>query len=249
LCDVNIETPALVRYLPTQVWHSNIIARAMSYDEQTASYSQTADFLEALGKAYDATRHLVGADVVFLPGRIDAIRAEVGKLLSEGESIIDLPEMIGESFARILAALTRGVPNPIWMWGDLEWLQLEDILHSANQHSAYALADQMGLSRNQWQMTTYLINLYGKSTTAAATAASKATIDEIIEKYHNLPFKSLMTMVRASGLDYADNTVKSYRRRYRKSISAPLLARGKSGNVSCAALTLVLGDVLSNCPI
>ena len=210
-CDVVITKPTETNFHFTEVWHASLVARHLGY--KGGGYADLADFLEALGAAYDATRNLDNIDADWLDGvRGSGLAARVREALAQGESILDLPDMLGDSFARIVATLTNCQPLSVWTWGDIEWLEWEDEMNSAATHSAWVLARRFNISG---VTASTLIEAYGKQLSSQVRVARKGEIDDLIAEHHQLPFSELYALVVESGFDYAPATIKSFRRRHR----------------------------------
>lgn len=128
LCDVVIKEPVETAYGLLEVWHAQIVANAMGYKEgQTGA--ALAGFLEALASGYDATRQVVAQDEDWLEGTRDAEKREqITALLRSGVSIVDVPDMVHDSFIRVVATMTQAQPCVLWSWSERQWAEWEDAL-------------------------------------------------------------------------------------------------------------------------
>ncbi len=211
LCDVIITTPVAVRYAFDQVWHADVVASAVGYDGESGG-GQLADFLEALARGYDATRKLSGLDADWLDG-IGDLRNRVGALLTEGESIVDLPSVIGDSFARIVGAITQGQPNIIWSWDESTWLRLEGVLCSSEYHVAQSIAVAFGVT---WDMADQLIHLYGKSGESERRTQRHEQINAILERHPTAKLREIARLCDEAGIEVEYALLQSYRLRWLK---------------------------------
>lgn len=158
LCDVRLGPPMPITHHFTDVWHARIVADATGYREGDGG-AALADFLEALAAGYDATRQVAEQDDDWLEGTQDPDRrAQIVELLQRGESIIDLPDILGDSFARIIATITRAQPSPVWAWPEVRWATFEDALQRPRL-SLLALSKEYGLTRSQVET---LCGAYGR---------------------------------------------------------------------------------------
>lgn len=211
LCDVVITTPVAVNYTFDQVQHGPVVARAVGYNGETGG-AQLADFLEALAFGYDAVHRLAHLDADWLTG-VNDLRDKVAEHLQTGQSIIDLPELMGESFSRIVAAITRSQPNIIWAWDEMTWLRFESTLLASQTHAANRLADEFGLT---WRMAETLIHLYGRQPEAERRADRQAQLNAILEANPGIPMKTYARLAAEAGVSGSYSMLQAHRLRWRR---------------------------------
>lgn len=203
------------------VWHAEIVATATGYKGNGGG--NLADFLEALAMGYDATREVAAQDDDWLEGVAHpTYRAAIVEQLRAGESIIDLPAILGDSFIRILAGITKAYPSILWTWGEARWAALEDQLNSAPAHNPTVLGRAFGITTDQ---AGALIKLYGKDKARAANigrpslAATKVAEGRFMSE-PTCSIKEQQQWLAAQGIMYALPALKKLRQRWRAKLAA-----------------------------
>ena len=127
LCDVVITAPVKVRFQFHEVLGGDVVARHLGY-KPGAGGAALADYLEALAGAGDAMNRLHQFDANWDDGIVE-LYPRVAELLRSGESIIDVPNILGDSHARVIASVTRQ-RSIVWAWSESRWAAFEDYLAS-----------------------------------------------------------------------------------------------------------------------
>jgi hypothetical protein len=173
LCDLSVDAPAPVRFGFNEVWYAGVVARAMDWHGQGGA--RLADYLEALGAAYDATRRLADFDEHWLDGGSD-LHDRAAEQLRAGVSIVDLPSVLGDAFARIVGAITRGQPSITWTWTEQRWAEFESCMLEHGAASGSTLSRRFGIGRRHAES---LAALYGQSAAALDTKARVRRMTEM----------------------------------------------------------------------
>jgi len=176
LCDVVIGTPVPINYSFTDVRHGDIVARATGY--QGGAGANLADYLEALASAVDATAHLRDFEPNWLDGVKDML-PQIKEHLGCGESIIDLPDILGVSFAQIVGALGGGQATMIWTWDELTWIEFE--IHLQGDSISYQeTADRFGINHEQ---VARLAKLYGRKPPLEGARERNARLRSLVDEH------------------------------------------------------------------
>ena len=178
LCDVRVGEPTPINFSINQVLGSEFL------DDDRWSHpwdaSKVADYAETLLAAYDEWRER-SANPAFRDGHARRLRdraafqAEVRELLRSGESIVDVPAILGITFDEMWEAL-RHARSPFYeTWGDLDWLKFESALESfpPGVFNTYQLASRLGMPRREVQLRKMVLgqlaeSLYGRRQVSAA---------------------------------------------------------------------------------
>lgn len=212
LCDVVVKEPAPINFGFTDVWHADIVAKAVGYKEGNEG-AALADFLEALGSAYEATRVVAAQDEDWLEGTHDtAYRAKIVKLLRSGESIIDLPDVLCDSFAHIIACLTRGRPCIVWSWPEATWATLEDAMR-ATEVSPTTLAKTFNVTYSQAES---FVEWYGRAKVVSPRKQTTARAAQLFEQHRDEPIKIIFDTMIAEGFNVNLNQIYRLRSRWRQ---------------------------------
>jgi hypothetical protein len=243
LCDVVLKgEPVEVKYGFHQVWRSDLIMRATGYKEGQGG-SALADYLEALGMGYEATRRIAEFDDNWREGVCDPERvSRVKTLLTEGTSIIDLPDILGDSWARIVATLTSGQATIVWSWSEARWARWEDAIRDKNR-SANSIGKEFGLFANS--VLAYMrwwgvdrssdAGRYGGRPKAPAT---KRTL-ELLGEPGGMERTARSIAEQLNGEGFPDAThlsVIKVRKRWRDRLNSPLVSTTIAGSAAAIAL-------------
>lgn len=212
LSDVIITEPITPKYAFDQVWHAGLIARATGY--RGGGGKQLADFLEALAYGYDATRRLADLDSDWTSGiRTTDLRGRIVEQLQAGESIVDLPNILGDSFARILAALTHEQSSLVWTWSELQWIEFETYIMSSDKHSDFELHRKFHMGRRQ---AASLIEAYGKTVGEARSKDRAKKAEAIVVKYLDRSNVEVEARLADEGLEYSQASIRKIRQRIKE---------------------------------
>lgn len=166
LCDVVITEPVRVRYHLKDTLHAGVIQRALGINK-IDSPAKAGELMEALGKAYDACRRYDGiADEV--PDMYNNRRKILG-LLQAGESIIDIPKLVGLDFVDVVRVLTAGRATKLWLWDEATWAEVEDAVRSGIGRKL--LARRFGVEENQART---VLKWYGENSSHWVNTAGAA---------------------------------------------------------------------------
>lgn len=162
LCDVEIGAPTPTNFSLTEVMMGTKtggeIAELLGLGRPWNA-ANVASLMEAMGSAYETVTRMRDFDPDYdvPPFRL---RGMVAEQLQAGHSILDLPDILGTSFAQILSALTGGHPSNIWTWDDLDWLRFEAYLHDHEYVRPSDLVNEFGIATRQTAIG--LMERYGK---------------------------------------------------------------------------------------
>lgn len=210
LCDVRFVEPAPIVCSFVETWHAGIVARAHNYKEGEGG-AKLANFLEALGGAYDATRRIANQADGWLEGTASTeYRQRIHALLQSGESMIDLPNILQDSFARIVATLTAGQPTVCWTWGDPDWARFEDAM-AAPSVAPSVLSKDFGIT---YEQAVYLIGAYGRERAAAPPKKSITRAHELFAAHPTLSAAQVTDLLLAEGYEANYEKVKKQRQRW-----------------------------------
>jgi hypothetical protein len=238
LCDVVITEVTPTNYHFDQVWHAGIVARATGYKRQGGA--SLAAFLESLSYAYDATRRLADTDGDWLDdvGTSGAnLKAKVEAYLQDGHSILDVPDLVVDSFDRIVAAITGCQPCLIWTWDNRQWLAFESYLTTKHTHSQSDLAERFGLTRPQ---CTNLVKLYGKGLEGEAHLARAARAAELFDGHQDKGAPEILQMLLDEGHEYTLDGVRKARQRWRFRRSGVYAAAAAAATISLTLMAKIM---------
>jgi hypothetical protein len=202
LCDVKIVAPVPTRFRFTEVWGADVVASALGY--KGGGYADLADFLEALAMGYDATRRLdrVGCD--FMEGG-EQLTKQVKAALGDGHSIVDLPDILGESFSRIVGALTSCKPHILWTWDEQRWIEFECHLLSRDIVSLRETGREFGLED---KTVAKLVAAYGRRAPREGNEAKMARIRELFAEHPDWTSTQIHAQLTSEGHQANLSTVK-----------------------------------------
>lgn len=210
LSDVIITTPTPVNYSFTEVWHADIIARAVGYTD--GGGERFVRFLTALAEAYDQTRHLADLDADWSEGTQEPARkAEIASLLAAGESMVDMADLIGDSHARVMATITSGQPTMLWVWSERRWAEWEDAINRTPIPSSASLGREFALD---WHTVNSLLDWYGKTSLRSSRKEMWGRIKEIILANPTLTARQIAEAIRAEGHTVDPEAVRKHRQRH-----------------------------------
>jgi hypothetical protein len=120
LCDVVVTNPVQVRYAPHEVLYADIVIKYQNLGTPWTA-KDLADLWDGLGKAADA--------FATLNGRVDAPPSDykpvITRLLSDGHSMVDIPEMVGITLEQCGLAVASGRHTVLASWEEGDWLAWE----------------------------------------------------------------------------------------------------------------------------
>lgn len=207
-CDVIIDTPTEVHYGFDQVWGGDVARRGLGIDPMEGG-ARLATFLEALGSAYDATRRMYDPSDDDPSIGAKELRPLIGEQLQAGESIIDLPDILGRSMAAILAGVTGGNPALCWAWDDMEWLRWESRMADTDIVTARLAAD-FNLHPSSCKS---MMELWGAKDAGSSKTASDKVAKAFVEANPELSSYEVATALADQGISYRADSVRRYRRR------------------------------------
>lgn len=224
LCDVVIKEPVPVRYAFHEVHLADIVAKHTRYRDG-AGGAPLAAFLEAFSDAIEATARMRDFDPDWLDGALRSdLSDRIHAHLAQGESIVDAPDMLGESFARIVAVLTRGQPSTVWTWDERRWVEFEERMTAPGAVAACDIEREFGVTRHFVGRMAQVF--YGTQLLSDEKARRNHRMRELFE-LGCLSNQRIVDTLQAEGwVDVRYETVKKMRQRWRKQITQHLPAAG-----------------------
>lgn len=218
LCDVQLpDTPLTPKFGFDQIHHADVVMRATGLDPMVGG-RHLASFLDQLGSAYEAVSRLSALDDVDDDAvGLHALRDAIGEQLQAGESIVDLTDILGESFARIVAGISGGVTSTCWTWSELEWIRWEVALEDGMtvvSHLAEAFNIEQSTAKRMMQ-------LWGVQDDGSAKTENDRQAKEIIDANPEMPPKAMHEHLAAVGIEYRRDSIVRYRSKQRKANLRP----------------------------
>lgn len=241
LCDVNIEEPVPYSYgfggdadvsgADEGFVHGSDILLTLKDTKYGAPWTQEklAEFGEALMAGWDAMveQRKHGTR---LPGdRLTRIRDEVAELVQSGESMVDVPVILGLDWDTVACGITHGTSaRSVWWykWGDVEWLRWEALIEGPGPFKPRVLYNEVTGRQppgGSADLAVYgLLELYGKR--AASRDPRGRKLDSISQKILALMKQGetspshIQHMLKRSGVDIARERVRDRIRHLRCSL-------------------------------
>ena len=154
LGDVVISEPRTpINYSPTDLPHAEMVIKYKNLGAPWTS-RDGATLLETLSRAASY------AEEARKDRTHGHLRPLVVECLDYGHSIIDLPDILGESLYDVVRSLSNGNAQSYWAWTPSDWLEFESgiLLPLDERPTKKQIAADFGLSQ---RAAAKLISLYG----------------------------------------------------------------------------------------
>lgn len=216
--DVIIVEPVPIRFGFVDVLGGDIVARYTKYKEGQGG-AALADYLEAFSDAIEATKRLREFDPDWLEGALASdLPQRIKEHLRAGDSIVDAPDMLGESFARIVAILTRGQPSVVWTWEERKWIDFEVRMTATGEVASSEVEREFGVTRDF--VTRMARSYYGTRLLSDVKTRRNQRLRELFE-LDGLTNPQMVEVLREEGYgDVTIDAVKKQRQRWRKTSAA-----------------------------
>lgn len=212
LCDVVIAEPIVPRFHFDQLHLADVIIDATGADP-TNGGAELATFLTAYSAGVEATARLRDFDQGWLDGALASDLPErLAAWIRSGQSVVDAPDEFGESFARILAVLTRGQPSTVWTWGEATWAEFEEVMTAKGAVAACEVERRFGVTRQFVGRMAQVF--YGTQLLSDEKARRNVRMRELFEL--DLPNVTVVEVLNAEGYEVKFDAVKKMRQRWRK---------------------------------
>lgn len=218
LCDVQMAVPTSIEFDPSTFWMCDVVWNS----EAIAEGGQDAllDFLEKMTVAYDAVRELQSRNERndAMRGNVDqSVRENALQALKDGQSMVDLPELLQVSYADIISSITHGRPSPLWAWGDLEWLKFEGWVEQQEQVGQRDIQREFGIG---YGVAERLIAMYGLKKRLPKEHWGRR-VEWYLERHPFAPVKEVLAFVDAEGGTMSFNAVGKIRTRMKSNGRIP----------------------------
>lgn len=136
LCDVHVDAPIAIFPLdPKTFWGLKV---AMDSGHTLDDTESILDVLEALCKAKDMMQFVNLISNSGKPMRVNNdLRVATRNLIRQGHSMTDMPNLLHESWSKIMFSLTNGVGSMVWTWPKEMWGAVEDYLYTQETWPGY----------------------------------------------------------------------------------------------------------------
>ena len=227
LCDVHVVNPTPIRFgfgprgeADSGFVHgSDILFESRDYGAPWTS-EKLGQFMEELMAGWEKAWEQKRAT----PPRSDLALAEgIAAAISEGNSMVDVPCILGLTMQEVMEALSCGQKAFYWGWSDLDWLHFESLLDE-EPLTVMGVARSLGMKLDgggTYAAIDKLVGLYGKKCQKRADDPVNAALADILRGGMTKP-RHYCPEVRRRGLGghLSDNALRQRANRIKSLIRA-----------------------------
>lgn len=213
LCDVQMTVPATIEFDPSTFWMCDVVWNSEAIAD--GGPEALLGFLEKMTLAYDAVRELQerNEQADRLRGNVDeSVRVYALRALADGQSMVDLPDLLQVSYADVISSITKGRPSKLWAWGDLEWLKFEAY---AEEHPTVGQREICREFKVGYSVAERLISMYGLTKRIPKEHWGRR-VEWYLEQHPKAPVKDVLAFIDSEGGTMSFNAVGKIRTRMKK---------------------------------